>query len=61
MKWEDYIDTRNPNAVQLAERITDIECPECGDWLYQDVSIVLASNPPQLRYHCKKCGWSGTE
>ena len=36
-----------------------IECPECGDELYDtNPSVVLTSNPPQYSIHCD-CGYRG--
>lgn len=59
MKWEEFVDTRNPKGVQLAERKTDIECPQCNEYIFEDRSIILASYPPKLHYFCKRCGWRG--
>ena len=33
-------------------------CPECGGDLQE---VVLASNPPQIKKYCSKCGWSYIE
>lgn len=62
MKWEDFKDYTNRLRVELAqtERPTNIECPQCSECIYEDKGIVLASNPPRLRYYCKRCGWTGT-
>lgn len=59
MKWDDF----NPNADYEHNQYepTNIECPECGEKIYRFVGIVLATYPPQYRYECKKCGWSGTK
>ncbi len=38
---------------------TDIQCPECGEYLYRDDSVLFASNPPKQKYFCRKCRWVG--
>lgn len=40
-------------------KITDIECPKCGNKIYVDTTTVLTSYPPQQRYTCLGCGWTG--
>jgi len=39
---------------------TEIACPECGEELEVNNFIVLASNPPQYRVRCCKCGYIGS-
>lgn len=33
------------------------QCPHCGAIMEKDTDVVLTSNPPQYRYHCK-CGFA---
>lgn len=58
MKWEEHKNNMklayNYGAVLQA---TDIECPECGDVIYKDISVTYTTEPPQYRYTCLKCGW----
>jgi hypothetical protein len=37
-----------------------IACPECGDELFDDGSVVLASLPPQTKVFCKRCEFRGS-
>ena len=63
MKWEDYVNDRRLTNIYKGNQHyirTDIECPECGALIYKNISIILASYPPQYHFHCEKCGWSGT-
>lgn len=60
MEWKEFVDQRrNSFYIQDKLSITDIKCPICGEYIFVD-NIILASNPPQRRYICKKCGWKGT-
>lgn len=36
-----------------------VKCPECGELLYRDNTVICASNPPKSKYFCKKCKWVG--
>ena len=58
MKWEDF---RRGEDLTIHPRYakTDIECPTCGEEIYEDMSIEYLSNPPQHDFYCFKCGWSG--
>ena len=57
MKWEEMQDMRL-SETKTGQRLTDIECPECGRFIYIDTSIVLTSYPVKYRYWCT-CGWTG--
>lgn len=60
MKWENFIN-QSSNDVNLnlyGQKLTDIECPECGKHVYLDTTVVLTSYPPQYKYWCS-CGWVG--
>lgn len=61
MKWEDYqtekqrtINIFNDNQVWIK---TEIECPKCGEIIYKNMSLILASYPPKYTYKCPKCKW----
>ena len=41
------------------ETKTHLKCPECGELLYRDNTLIYASNPPMSKYFCKKCRWVG--
>ena len=61
MKWEDY-QKQQFSILQMKQKgyePTTITCPNCGDFIYKDVSKVLASNPPQYNYKCNNCKWKG--
>jgi len=58
MKWEDY----HPNSFPQSDYTkTDIECPECGEFVYRYDKAVLTTYPPMHRYDCLVCGWSGVK
>lgn len=59
MKWEEFKEKQR-ERMKPRDLMTMAECPECGDYLYQQQGIVLTSYPPQHIYYCKKCGWRGT-
>lgn len=59
MKWEEFKEKQR-ERMDPRDLMTMVECPKCGDYLYQQQGIVLASYPPQRIYYCKKCGWKGT-
>ena len=61
MEWEEYKQMRNATMLQYFNKTKmDIKCPECGEYIYRDDTIVLTSYPAQYKYFCEKCGWSGT-
>jgi DNA-directed RNA polymerase subunit M/transcription elongation factor TFIIS len=38
-----------------------IECPQCGEELFDtDSSVTLTTDPPQTRVNCTDCGFVGT-
>lgn len=59
MKWEDFIDNVDRTLEIQGLQRTDIECPECGHFLYKRTDIVLSSYPPKYKYECPECGWVG--
>lgn len=60
MKWEEFTRKGFSQPIIDFKKLTDIECPNCGTYVYKDTSIVLTSNPPQYYYECLNCGWKGT-
>lgn len=36
--------------------LNGIECPQCKSELYDDISMILASNPPQIKVICAHKG-----
>lgn len=61
--WEEFKQGRLDNIKYIGHnqyQKTDIECPECGQPLYKNVTMILTSYPPQHQYHCMKCDWTGT-
>lgn len=40
---------------------TNIECPECNELLYKDISVVLTTYPCKYNYKCFNCGWTGVK
>lgn len=59
MKWEEYENLKEDMSYYPTHIRTDIECPECGTYIYKDVSIVYTSNPPKYKFICPNCDWSG--
>lgn len=57
MKWKDF----KPVIRNTMWEKTDIECPECGDYVFKNNQIVLTTYPPKHRYECFNCGWSGVK
>lgn len=57
MTWEEF---KQQKSLEYATnlKITDIECPECGNKIYVNTAMVLTTYPPQQRYECLDCGWS---
>ena len=62
MEWDEFVRLRKDSGFYVQDKlsITDIKCPICGEYIFVNNNIILASNPPQRRYICKKCGWKGT-
>lgn len=58
MKWDDF--RRNEDlTIHPRYAKTNIECPNCGEEIYEDMSIEYLSIPPQHDFYCFKCGWRG--
>lgn len=57
MKWEEYQKQLKYNDKPGWEK-TDIECPNCGEKIFRDATLVLTSIPPQFRYRCFNCDWT---
>lgn len=59
MKWEDFV--KKPVFRRIEDLVmTNIECPECGEYIFQRTNVVLTSDPPKRQYKCMKCGWIGS-
>ena len=58
MKWEDYRKGENVD-LHVTYAKAGIECPECGEEIYEDMSVEYLTVPPQHDFYCFKCGWSG--
>ena len=59
MTWEEFENLNVKMALFPEKRKkTDIECPKCGNVVYERTDIILTSYPPKKRYECD-CGWVG--
>lgn len=58
MLWEEF---RREQFILPEENETkvNVKCPECGELLYRDDTLVYVSNPPKSKYFCKRCRWVG--
>ena len=45
--------------IYLKRSGNGIECPSCGDELFDESNEILTSYPPKQRIKCKSCNWSG--
>jgi hypothetical protein len=45
---------------QPTEARNGIACPKCSEELFDDLTRVLTSNPPQTPVFCKKCDYHGS-
>lgn len=57
MKWEEFKGEEISYSPRYVE--TDIECPACGERIFKDQLMIMASMPPKHKYVCLKCGWGG--
>lgn len=60
LKWK-YFENDYPSTYTftLTNKIqTNIECPKCGEYLFERTDIVLATYPAQYQYECA-CGFVG--
>jgi len=58
MSWEEY--KRECFILPIEDETkVNVKCPECGELIYQDNTVICASNPPKSKYFCKKCKWVG--
>ena len=57
MKWEEY--QKNQLMDDKRDWVeTCIECPDCGEKIYKNSTLVLTSMPPQFHYKCFNCNWT---
>lgn len=64
MKWDEYqkkkqgtFNVFNDGQTWLK---TEIECPVCGEPVYKNITMALATYPPMYKYRCPKCNWMET-
>lgn len=58
MKWEDFKDNYIAKYEDYVK--TEIECPECDEYIIRDNrSIGFDKFPPEYTYFCKNCAWKG--
>jgi DNA-directed RNA polymerase subunit RPC12/RpoP len=61
LEWEDFKTVADRFTVDNSEwKEMNVKCPECGQPIYKNMTIVLTSCPPQYQYKCFACGWTGT-
>lgn len=59
--WEEYKVQSNRVTIDSSQwKKVDVKCPKCGEPIYKNITIVLASYPPQYQYKCFACGWTDT-
>ena len=59
--WKEYKVQSNRATIDSSQwKKVDVKCPECGQPIYKNITIVLTSYPPQYQYKCFACGWTGT-
>lgn len=59
MTWEEFIRPKPTNTYNTINRqLTEIECPQCGKYIYKRLDMIYTSFPPQNKYECD-CGWVG--
>ena len=59
MTWEEFVKQKR-QTINDEWEITDIECPDCGQKIFKNTMIVLATYPPTTAYCCPHCGWRGS-
>lgn len=63
MTWDEFKKHRQAQMAQYdmsRYKLTEITCPNCGEYIYRDTMLVLTSYPPQNSYKCPKCKWQQT-
>ena len=58
MEWSEFERMYPPTQAFRSGVKTDIKCPECGQYLFQRMDIILTSYPAQYQYECE-CGFAG--
>ena len=60
MTWDEFT-KKQPERITVYGDFakTNITCPDCGELIYRDMSVVMPTNPPRFQYFCSKCGWEG--
>lgn len=58
ISWERFL--KAPSIFQVENEVKmGVKCPECGEFIYRDNTVICTSNPPKSKYFCKKCRWVG--
>ena len=58
LSWEEFTKGKHIKPA-FGLSITNVLCPNCGERLYRDDSVVLTTYPVKHRYECQKCKWKG--
>lgn len=56
MTWDELLSMDVASKYNGQVR-TDIQCPQCGRYIYLDNTMILTSFPAKYRYWCS-CGWT---
>ena len=56
IEWNEY---RPDEHVHNDYQDTLIKCPSCGNFVKRYIRMVFLTYPPEYRYDCPNCGWSG--
>lgn len=58
MTWDEFTKKQSERITVYGDfAVTNITCPDCGELIYRDMSVVVPTSPPI----CGKCGlerWS---
>ena len=58
MTWDEYCNQKiDTQYDRWPWQKIDVECPKCGEKIYQNYGIVSASFPQKYDYKCAHCGW----
>ena len=60
MTWDEFTKKQTERITVYGEfAVTNITCPDCGELIYRDMSVIMPTSPPRFRYICGKCEWEG--
>lgn len=57
---EEWEESRKNLWQNITEAKNGIACPECGEELYDDCTLIITTNPARIHIFCKDCEWTGT-